>query len=136
VKRVLLDTNVYISFLNLGQHESLVLGAGLVRHMSTVVLMELEAGASTPAARRAVGQLARVFENSARLSQPPRGAWRRAGTVLRDLRSQGRETQRASLVHDVLIALTAREIGATVITGDASDFVAIRKVVDFSFSAI
>jgi hypothetical protein len=136
VKRVLLDTNIYISFMNLGQHESIVLGAGLVRHMSTVVLMELEAGAGTPAARRAVGQLARVFERSGRLSPPPPGAWRRAGAVLRELRAKGRETRRASLVHDVLIALTAREIGATVITGDVSDFEVIYELVDFTFTPI
>lgn len=134
MKRVLLDTNVYISFMNAGHHESLVLGAGLVRHMSTVVLMELEAGASTAAARRAVGQLTRVFERNGRLAMPPSGAWRRAGGVLRALRSKGRETRRASLVHDVLIALTAREIGATLVTSDASDFAVIRKLVDFSFA--
>lgn len=135
MKRVLLDTNVYISFLNAGHHEALVLGAGLVRHMSTVVLMELEAGASTAAARRSVGQLARVFERNGRLSTPPSGAWLRAGAVLRTLRSRRPETRRASLVHDVLIALTAREIGATLVTRDASDFAVIRKLVDFSFTA-
>jgi predicted nucleic acid-binding protein len=56
--------------------------------------------------------------------------------VLRELRAKGRETRRASLVHDVLIALTAREIGATVITGDVSDFEVIYELVDFTFTPI
>jgi predicted nucleic acid-binding protein len=128
MKRILLDTNVYIDFLNSGQHEALVLGAGLVRHMSAVVLMELEAGATTPAARRTVSQLARAFEKFGRLHAPPGSAWPQAGGILRRLRSSGREVRRASLVNDVLIALTAREIGATLVTGDVSDFGAIRRI--------
>jgi predicted nucleic acid-binding protein len=37
-------------------------------------------------------------------------------------------------VNDVLIALTARDIGAVVLTNDASDFAAIAQVLDFSFA--
>lgn len=136
MRRVLLDTNLYISFMNRGQHDSLVLGPGLVRHMSTVVLMELEVGASTLAAQRAVRGLARAFDKTGRLSAPSGAAWMRMGPTLRRLRSLGREIRRASLVNDVLIALTAREIGATLITNDDSDYAVIRKVVDFSFDAI
>jgi predicted nucleic acid-binding protein len=136
VKRVILDTNLYISFMNTGEHESVMLGAGFVRHMSAVVLMELLVGARTPAARRAVARLERAFEATGRVLPPPPAAWKRAGGILRGLRASGREVRRASLVNDVLIALTARDIGATVITNDASDFGAIRKLVDFSFEAV
>lgn len=136
MNRVLLDTNVYIAWMNAGEHEGLVVGSGLVRHMSTVVLMELEAGATTLAARRAVNELSRAYERAGRLVVPSRDVWRRAGAVLRGLRSRGREIRRSSLVHDVLIALTARDIGASVFTNDASDFGAIRKVVDFSLSIV
>jgi predicted nucleic acid-binding protein len=136
MKRVLLDTNLYISFMNTGAGEALVLGPAMIRYMSTVVLMELEAGATTTAARRSVAQLARTFEKTGRLSAPSSAVWSRAGSVLRALRAQGREVRRASLVHDVLIALTARDIGATVLTQDAGDYAAIRKYVDFSYSAV
>jgi predicted nucleic acid-binding protein len=136
MKRVVLDTNVYTSFMNTGAHESVVLGSGFVRHMSTVVLMELEAGASTSRARRAVGQLARAFDDTGRLLAPSAAAWSRAGGILRGLRSKGREIRRASLVNDVLIALTARDIGATVMTNDASDFAAIHELVDFSLDTV
>ncbi len=136
MKRALLDTNVYIDWLNAGHHEPLVLGPGLVRHMSTVVLMELEAGATTLAARRAIGQLSLAFERTGRLVAPSPAAWKRAGSVLRGLRARGREVRRASVVNDMLIALTARDIGATVFTRDSSDFAAIRRLVDFSLIAV
>jgi predicted nucleic acid-binding protein len=54
----------------------------------------------------------------------------------RGLQTKGREIRRASHVHDVLIALTARDIGATLITRDVSDHAAIRKLVDFSYVVV
>jgi predicted nucleic acid-binding protein len=80
-----------------------------------------------------VAQLANAFERAGRLAAPAATAWKAAGPVLRQLRSSGREVRRASLVNDTLIALTARDMGATVITNDASDFAAIGKHVAFSW---
>lgn len=136
MNRVLLDTNVYVDWMRAGEHERWVVGGQLVRHMSTVVLMELEAGAKTAAAQRAVASLGGTFERVGRLVQPTRGVWQRAGIALRKLRSSGLEVRRAALVHDVLIALTAREIGATLLTRDESDHKAIRKIVGHSFSPV
>jgi predicted nucleic acid-binding protein len=56
--------------------------------------------------------------------------------VLRDLKGGGREIRAASLVDDVLIALTARSLGATVFTNDASDFEVIRSVRHFSLQVV
>jgi predicted nucleic acid-binding protein len=42
----------------------------------------------------------------------------------------------ASLVRDVLIALTARTIGATLVTADAGDFEAIRALKRFSLQVV
>jgi predicted nucleic acid-binding protein len=95
MKRVLLDTNVYVDWMRTGQHERWVVGGQLVRHMSTVVLMELEAGAKTAAAQRAVVSLGGTFERVGRLVQPTRGVWLRAGAALRKLRSAGLEVRRA-----------------------------------------
>jgi predicted nucleic acid-binding protein len=77
-----------------------------------------------------------AFERTNRLLPPSTTAWARAGTVLRKLRESGREIRRSSLVHDLLIALTARDIGATVLTSHESDFASIRKYLDFSFEVI
>jgi len=136
VRRALLDTNIYIGWMNGGEHEALVTDPGLIRHMSAVVLMELETGATTPAARRAIGHLSRAFERTGRLVSPSTSAYKRAGGVLRALRAGGREVRRSSLAHDVLIALTARDLGATVFTQNGSDFSAIRKHVDFALSVV
>lgn len=134
--RTLLDTNVYIDWLNDGLHESLVLGPGRVRILSAIVLMELRAGAETARAKRGVDRLARAYRAGQRLVAPLPSVCDEAGNVLRDLRRRGRDVRRASLVNDVLIALTARAQGATVVTRDGSDFTAIRQVRDFSVEVI
>jgi predicted nucleic acid-binding protein len=54
---------------------------------------------------------------------------------LQRLREGGREIRRASLVDDVLIALTARSIGATMFTAD-EDYEVIRSVVDFKLERV
>ena len=41
--------------------------------------------------------------------------------------------RRASLLNDLLIALTARDLGAVLLTRDESDFSSIREVVPFTF---
>ena len=55
----------------------------------------------------------------------------RAGGVLRELKLAGREVRQASLCNDVLIALTARSIGASVATVNLDDFAAIRRIKRF-----
>ena len=132
MKRVLIDTNVYIDWMHAGGHELVMTGPGFVRYLSAVVLMELEAGASSLAAARAVAELARTFDKTSRLVVPSRAVWARAGTVLRQLHERRREVRRASVENDVLIALSARDIGATLVTRDRSDYDAIRKYVEFS----
>jgi predicted nucleic acid-binding protein len=57
------------------------------------------------------------------------------GRTLQRLREAGREVRRASLVNDVLIALSARSIGATLLTADA-DYEAIGAMVDFKLERI
>jgi predicted nucleic acid-binding protein len=132
VKRVLLDTNLYIDWLNAGTREPLFLGPGLVRYLSAVVLLELRAGARTRSARHAVDALARAYRAGGRLLPPSADAFDRAGSVLRKLKVAGLEVRAASLVNDVLIAETARTIGATVVTANRSDFEAIQSVEAFS----
>jgi predicted nucleic acid-binding protein len=51
------------------------------------------------------------------------------------LKDRGREIRRASLVGDVLIAHTARSVGAAVLTSDR-DFEAIRSVLDFELEMV
>jgi predicted nucleic acid-binding protein len=134
--KLLLDTNLYVGWLNHGLHELLVVGPGSVRYLSSVVQMELRAGAATRPARRVLDQLIRVYTATARLVAPSPTVFDEAGLVLRALRLAGREVRRASLVNDVLIALTARSMGATLYTADAEDFESIRQVRDFSLEIV
>jgi predicted nucleic acid-binding protein len=134
--KLLLDTNVYVGWFNHGLHETLLVGPGFVRYLSSVVQMELRVGAVTRPARRLLDQLVRTHAASARIIAPTPPVFDEAGLVLRALRVAGREVRQASLVNDVLIALTARRLGATLYTGDAEDFEAIRGVREFSLEVV
>jgi predicted nucleic acid-binding protein len=136
MKRTLLDTNVYIDWLNRGAHEAYVLGLGRARILSSVVVMELRAGAPSRSEQRAVDQLVRAYEKGGRLSSPGRTVFEAAGQVLSALRLSGTDVRRASLVNDVLIALSARALGATVVTRNARDFELIRQHRDFSLEVV
>jgi predicted nucleic acid-binding protein len=130
LRKVLLDTNVYIDWLNQGLHEELMVGPGLVRYLSAVVQMELRIGAKMLPARRAVDQLSRAYRAAGRIITPSADLFDQAGRTLQRLREEGREVRRSSLVNDVLIALSARSLGAAVLTAD-EDYEAIRSVLDF-----
>jgi predicted nucleic acid-binding protein len=116
--KVLLDTNLYIGWLNRGLYPELVVGSGLVRYLAAVVAMELRVGARTLPARRALDKLLRGYHTSSRVVVPSAELYDEAGRVLRKLHEAGHEIRRASLVNDVLIALCARSVGATLFTGD------------------
>ena len=133
MKKIVLDTNVYIDWLNRGLHETVMLGPGLVRYLSAVVVMELRAGVSRRASRDAVDALTRGYRSAGRLVAPSSEVFERAGAVLRKLKLAGHNVRDASLCNDVLIALTARSIGATVVTANAADFASIQQVEPFAF---
>jgi predicted nucleic acid-binding protein len=77
VKKVLLDTNVCIDWLNRGEHEAVMLGPGLVRYLSAVVVVELRAGVSNRASREAVDSLTRAYRSAGRLMSPSSGVFER-----------------------------------------------------------
>jgi predicted nucleic acid-binding protein len=135
LRKAILDTNLYIGWLNQGLHEELMLGPGLVRYLSAVVGMELRAGATVLPARRALDQLVRAYRLGGRIVAPYAEMFDHAGRALQRLRQGGREVRRASLVNDVLIALTARSIGATLLTAD-EDYRAIAAVIDFRLERV
>ena len=135
VRKAVFDTNVYIGWLNHGQNEELMTAPGLVRYLSAVVQMELAVGAKMLPARRAIDLMARAYGRIGRVFAPGASQFDEAGRTLRKLRETGREIRRASLVADVLIAHSARSLGATVFTADA-DYEAIRSIVDFDLHMI
>jgi predicted nucleic acid-binding protein len=71
-----------------------------------------------------------------RLISPTNRTFDDAGAVLSRLGRRGLETRRASLVHDVLIALTCRGLGLTLYTTNATDFQVIRSIRDFKLDVV
>lgn len=132
MKKVVLDTNVYIDWINRGLGEQWLLGSGLIRYLSAVVVMELRAGARTRNGRSAIDQLVRSYASGGRLVSPQVAVFEKAGSLLRRLKLAGRDVRSAAFVNDLLIALSARSIGAAVVTKNVRDFEAIRHLEPFA----
>jgi len=57
MRRVVIDTNIYIDWINERKHEEVIQAPGRVKHMSTVIMMELYAGASDKKDLKLLGAL-------------------------------------------------------------------------------
>jgi predicted nucleic acid-binding protein len=138
MRRLIIDSGIYIDWLNTRRHEDILLGPGNVKYLSAVVLMELRAGAFTVRDRRLVQRLETTFSRAGRVLAPTAAIYAQAGDVLRRLQSErGYNIKRGhSIVNDVLIALSARSIGATVLTQNAADFRAIQGLRAFALKLV
>ena len=138
MRRLVIDTNLYMDWLNAGRHEVALFQRDAVKYLSAVVMLELYAGAFSPSDRRIVRSLVSAFDRAGRILVPSDTILEDAGHTLRALQeSRGyRVTGSLSLVNDVLIALSARAIGATVLTSNARDFAAIRGVRSFKLTVV
>lgn len=121
---MLLDTNVFIDYLRAHLHTQWIFdGVGhILRFLSSVVLSELRIGADTPRRQRAVDRIQATFPTS-RLIAPLPPLFDHAGRLFRTLDGDGSGLDdRLRPVNDLLIGLTARQIGATVVTSNLEDF--------------
>lgn len=122
--KVLLDTNVFIDYLRAELHADWIFGgvSNIIRFLSSVVLMELRIGADTARRQRAVDRVQAAFPTS-RLIAPWPPLFDHAGRLFRTLHGDGSGLDdRLGPVNDLLIALTARQIGATVLTSNVDEF--------------
>jgi hypothetical protein len=133
MRRVVIDTNVYVDWINRGRHEEVLFQRETVKYLSAVVLMELRAGAFSPRDRRLLRRLEAAFERAGRVLLPSRAVFAEAGEALRRLQTDRGYNIGAShsIANDVLIALSARSIGATVVTQNERDYRAIQAVRPF-----
>ncbi|MBI2895730.1 MAG: type II toxin-antitoxin system VapC family toxin [Deltaproteobacteria bacterium] len=125
----IVDSCVYIELFRHGHfRERLEELPRLVRH-SAVVLSELRRGATERRELRWIDEL----EANARVFSPGVREWRRSGEILAALRrARTYDSQGLRDLHfDALIALTARAVGAVVITCNGDDFADIRRYEDF-----
>ena len=138
--KVIFDTSIYIPFINQGiEHPSTELNiAKPVYYMSAVVIEELYAGAFDNASIKLLDRMYDTFESLGRLAVPVASDWQRAGKIIVKLcQKYGFEGKYlAKITNDVLIALSARQIGAIVVTNNARDFLRIKEFVDFKVSSL
>jgi predicted nucleic acid-binding protein len=121
----IVDTSVYVELLRHGRFQDELTALPLLVRNSAVVLSELRRGAMLPRERRWIDEL----EGNHPVFSPGQAEWRRAGEILGKLRAaQGFEPPKLRDLHwDALIALTARAVGATLITCNRRDFELLRR---------
>ena len=126
----ILDTSVYIHNLRSGRFKQEILDLKFVIRCSVVVLAELSRGARSQLMRRFVDDLAKNL----RVIAPNEREWIQSGRIVnRIAEAKGYDIQKTrELQFDVLIALTARRIGAHLITSNVDDFTAVREYLDFN----
>ena len=106
-------------------------------YLSVVVAQELRAGVRRERDRKALDRnVLSVFERSGRTFAPSASAWHRSGDLLSEMaRTEGLEIGRVSksFANDILLALSCREAGCVLVTGNERDFQRIRGYVPFNY---
>lgn len=114
------------AFLNLNRYYHIA--------FSSVVLMELLAGAYDPKERKLIDQIARNFT----MISVTERQWFLCGEIMLKLR-RDKKTDRErvkGLLADILIAVSVRGAGAILITRNEKDFHLIRDVYDFKYLTV
>lgn len=138
MRRLVIDTNIYIDWLNQGLHEELLFQRRALKYLSVIVQMELRAGAMSLRDRRLLRRVETSFEKAGRILTPAPRVFAEAGDVLRRLQVEHDDDLAGShsIAGDVLIALSARSIGATVVTQNERDYRAIQAVRRFQLRVV
>jgi predicted nucleic acid-binding protein len=106
-------------------------------YLSVVVAQELRAGVKRTQDRKALERnVLDVFERSGRMFAPSGSAWPRSGDLLSDMARKeridiGRVSK--SFANDILLALSCRDEGCVLVTGNDRDFHRIRRYVPFEY---
>jgi len=121
----ILDTSVYIENFRTGRFTLNLLWSPWIVRCSAVVLHELRRGARKVLELQFVSDLSKRV----RIITPMERHWLESAEILSRIgrKSGYGPTKLRELAFDVLIALSARDIGATLITCNREDFSEIRK---------
>lgn len=141
--QVLYDTSIYITVLR----ETAFATSFRPRYFrdipftyaSSVVIQELLAGARTTRHRRQASALYEPFERARRIVTPTHLVWKEAGMVIARLFEQVpqlRSKLAQGLLNDILIALSGRAMGATIVTRNGEDFQLIQHIRPFHLEVI
>ncbi len=125
------DTSFLIEHFRRGTVQKAFLNLTRYYHVSfsSVVLMELLAGAFDPKEQKLIDQIARNFT----VISVTERAWFACGEIMMKLRRDKKiDRQRIKgLLADILIAVSVRDTGAVLITKNEKDFKLIRGVYNF-----
>ena len=134
--KAVLDTSFLIEHFRRGTVQEAFLNLTRYYHVafSSVVLMELLAGAFDPKEQKLIDQIARNFT----VISVSERQWFLCGEVMMKLRRDKRiDRERVKgLLADILIAVSVRDTGAVLMTKNEKDFKLIREVYDFKYLTV
>ena len=135
-QKAVLDTSFLIEHFRKGSVQDIFLKLNRYYHISfsSVVLMELLSGAFDRKERRLIEQI----RNNFTVITVTERQWYTAGDVMLRLRQDRKidPLRIKSLLADILIAVSVREIGAVLITKNEKDFKLIREIIDFKYIVV
>jgi predicted nucleic acid-binding protein len=140
--KCLLDTNVYLFAINSEAGVTLFAQRFLPfvfrTYLSSVVVEELYAGALDRQGVQLVERYTSTLERAGRIVSPTFQDWKDAGKLVADLtrKEPGRKSKVQQILNDILIALCARQIGATLFTFNRDDFALICRYKPFSLEVL
>ncbi|MBI3328804.1 MAG: type II toxin-antitoxin system VapC family toxin [Nitrospinae bacterium] len=135
------DTNVYIEAIQVGptaDSYQLLLSTLPRTYLSAVVVQELYTGTLDAFGARLVGTFVHQVEKTGRTVVPTSRDWKEVGKLLARISRQepAPRTRLPRLVNDVLLAMSARQIGATLFTFNEADFRLIARYKRFSLKIL
>jgi predicted nucleic acid-binding protein len=141
-RKYALDTNLFIDAFrddeSASQLEAFHAAFAPFEYLSAVVAQELRAGVTGVAAARLEQHVLRPFERRGRLITPGYFAWKQTGAVLAALGERDGLAPRSvtrAFVNDVLLAVSCRDAGVTLVTQNQRDFQRIARVAPFDYVA-
>lgn len=135
-QRAVLDTSFLIEHFRKDTVYDTFISLNRIYHItfSSVVLMELLSGAYAPKEQKLIEQI----KNNFSVISVTERQWYVAGDIMRKLRLDKKTDplRIKSLLADILIAASVRDIGAVLITRNEKDFKLINEVFYFKYLAI
>ena len=139
---ILLDTNIYLFAMKSDEGASFFerhfLPLVFQTYLSSIVVEELYAGALDAGAVRLVERYVGALERAARVVAPTFQDWKEAGKLVAQItrKEPGHKSKIQQMLNDILLALSARRIGADLFTFNRDDFELIRRYKSFSLKVL
>ncbi len=139
---ILLDTNVYLFAMRSDEgadfFERRFAPLVFQTYLSSIVVEELYAGALDVGAVRLVERHVQALEKAGRVVNPNFQDWKEAGKLIATIsrKEPGRKPKIQQMLNDILLALSARRIGADLFTFNRDDFELIRRYKPFSLKTL